>query len=73
MDKIKKNLGIVTFYDGGNVFSTIGFHGQYTNSVGLGLRYSTPLGPVRVDLGHNLNSPPGIKATQVFVTIGQAF
>jgi outer membrane translocation and assembly module TamA len=64
---------LATFYDGGNVFRTIGFHGQYTNSVGVGLRYATPVGPVRIDLGHNLNAPPGIKATQIFVTLGQAF
>jgi outer membrane protein insertion porin family len=73
---IKKGFGIVAFYDGGNVFSTIGFHnfwGQYTNSVGGGLRYATPVGLVRFDIGHNLNPIPGIKATQVFVTLGQAF
>jgi outer membrane protein insertion porin family len=73
LDWIKKNLGFATFYDGGNVFRTIGFHGQYTNSVGGGLRYSTPVGPIRFDIGHNLNAPPGIKATQFFVTLGQAF
>lgn len=73
LDFIKRNLGFATFYDGGNVFRTIGFHGQYTNTVGVGLRYATPLGPVRIDLGHNLNAPPGIKATQIFVTLGQAF
>jgi outer membrane protein insertion porin family len=70
---IKKNLGLVTLYDGGNVFRSIGFHGQYTNTLGVGLRYSTPVGPVRIDIGHNLNAPPGIKATQIFVTLGQAF
>ena len=70
---LMKNLGFVTFYDGGNVFPTIGFHGQYTNSVGIGVRYNTPLGPIRFDIGHNLNGPPGIKSTQYFVTIGQAF
>jgi outer membrane protein assembly factor BamA len=68
-----KKLGVATFYDGGNVFRTIGFHGQYTNSIGGGLRYSTPVGPVRIDIGHNLNAPPGIKATQIFITLGQAF
>lgn len=73
LDVVKKNLGFVTFYDGGNVFRTIGFHGQWTNSVGVGIRYATPVGPVRIDLGHNLNAPPGIKATQIFVTLGQAF
>lgn len=70
---IMKNLGFATFYDGGNVFRTIGFHGQYTNTIGGGLRYTTPVGPIRIDIGHNLNAPPGIKATQIFVTLGQAF
>jgi outer membrane protein assembly complex protein YaeT len=73
LDAIIKNLGFATFYDGGNVFSTIGFHGQYTNSLGGGFRYKTPVGPVRIDIGHNLNGAPGIKSTQVFVTVGQAF
>lgn len=70
---VNKHLGFAVFYDGGNVFRTIGFHGQYTNSVGGGLRYSTPVGPIRIDIGHNLNAPPGIKSTQIFVTLGQAF
>ena len=41
LDPIKKGLGIVAFYDGGNVFPSVGFHdfaALYTNSVGLGLR-----------------------------------
>ena len=70
---LKKGLSVVPFYDGGNVFAHVGFHGQYTNTVGLGFRYATPIGPVRVDIGHNLNAAPGIKSTQVFVSIGQAF
>ncbi|HEY4046953.1 MAG TPA: POTRA domain-containing protein [Acidobacteriaceae bacterium] len=73
---IKKGLGIVTFYDGGNVFPKVGFHdftSLYSNNVGVGLRYATPVGPVRIDVGRNLNPIPGIKATQYFVSIGQAF
>jgi outer membrane protein assembly factor BamA len=73
---VNKNLGVVGFYDGGNVFSSIGFHNlgaSYTNSIGFGLRYKTPVGPVRIDIGHNLNSQPGIKSTEIFVTLGQAF
>ncbi len=76
LDFIKKGLGIVTFYDGGNVFPNIGFHdftSLYSNSVGFGFRYATPVGPIRIDIGHNLNPVPGIKSTQVFVTLGQAF
>lgn len=73
---VHQNLGIVPFYDGGNVYQRIGFHNfgaDYSNSVGIGLRYKTPVGPIRIDVGHNLNAVPGIKATQFFVTIGQAF
>jgi outer membrane protein assembly factor BamA len=73
---IKKGLGIAAFYDGGNVFPHVGFRefgALYTNTVGIGVRYKTPVGPVRVDIGHNLNALPGIKATQIFITLGQAF
>ena len=73
---IKQGLGIVTFYDGGNVFPLVGFHDfteLYSNNVGIGFRYATPVGPVRIDIGRNLNPVPGIKATQYFITLGQAF
>ncbi len=73
---IKDGLGIVTFYDGGNVFPTIGFHdftSLYSNNVGIGFRYATPVGPIRIDIGRNLNPVPGLKPTQYFITLGQAF
>lgn len=73
---IKNGLSIVPFYDGGNVFPRVGFHeftSLYSNNVGIGLRYATPVGPVRIDLGQNLNPVTGIKATQYFISIGQAF
>ena len=73
---IKKGLSVVPFYDGGNVFPNIGFHdftSLYSNNVGIGLRYATPVGPIRIDLGHNLNPVPGVKSTQYFISIGQAF
>ena len=73
---VKKGLGGVLFYDGGNVYSNISLAQLtrgYTNSIGIGLRYRTPVGPVRFDVGHNLNAPPGVKATQYFITLGQAF
>lgn len=74
--KILSKLGGVVFYDGGNVFRSIGFGdfgGQYTNSVGGGLRYSTPVGPIRIDIGHLLSPIPGVKSTQLFISLGQAF
>ncbi len=73
---LKKNLGMALFYDGGNVFPSVGFRdftSLYSNNVGAGLRYATPVGPVRIDIGRNLNPVPGINATQYFISIGQAF
>jgi outer membrane protein insertion porin family len=74
--KIMKALGGVVFYDGGNVYSAINinnFVDNYSNTVGVGLRYSTPIGPIRIDIGRNLNRVPGLSATQYFITLGQAF
>ena len=72
----KKGLRIVPFYDGGNVFPNVGFHdflSLYSNNVGIGLRYNTPVGPIRFDVGHNLNPVQGVSSTQYFISIGQAF
>jgi outer membrane protein insertion porin family len=73
---ITKLLGGVVFYDGGNIYSAINvnnFINHYSNTVGVGLRYSTPIGPVRIDFGRNLNPVPGISPNQYFITVGQAF
>ena len=72
---IKQGLRIVPFYDGGNVFPRVGFHqftSLYSNNIGIGFRYSTPVGPVRLDIGHNLDPVQGIKSTQYVISIGQA-
>jgi outer membrane protein assembly complex protein YaeT len=77
-------LGGAAFYDTGNVFerpADFSF-AEYTHSAGLGLRFLTPLGPVRFDVGFNLNPktrlnengfPEREKRTQLFFTLGQAF
>lgn len=79
---LKKGLSIVPFYDGGNVLASFGWSDLtmrtptnigYANNVGLGLRYATPVGPIRVDLGRNLDPVRGIRATNYFISIGQAF
>lgn len=74
--KIISALGGVVFYDGGNVYSAISlnqFANNYTHTVGIGLRYATPVGPVRLDFGHRLNAVAGISENQYFITLGQAF
>jgi outer membrane protein assembly complex protein YaeT len=54
-----ERLRLVPFYDLGNVFRRvrdINFSGM-TNTVGLGLRINTPLGPVGVDYGFLIDPP----------------
>jgi outer membrane protein insertion porin family len=73
---IKEGLGAAVFYDGGNVYGPINishFIQNYTNTIGVGLRYKTPIGPIRFDIGRNLNPVTGVNATQFYVTLGQAF
>ncbi|MCI0662190.1 MAG: translocation/assembly module TamB domain-containing protein [Acidobacteria bacterium] len=56
---LTQRLRLVSFYDLGNVFrrvSDINFSGM-TNTVGLGLRINTPLGPVGVDYGYLIDPP----------------
>jgi outer membrane protein insertion porin family len=56
---LTRRIRLVPFYDLGNVFplvSDIRFGGM-TNSVGLGLRVNTPIGPVGVDYGYLLDPP----------------
>lgn len=74
---VGKTLGGVLFHDMGNVYSNLSdmsfrFHqhdredfNYMVHSVGIGIRYRTPIGPVRVDLGYSPNAPrfTGYKGT----------
>jgi outer membrane protein insertion porin family len=54
---IKGALGAVVFVDGGNVFARA-TDVSLTNlrgSVGFGIRYRSPIGPIRLDLGFKLD------------------
>ncbi|HEY6404192.1 MAG TPA: BamA/TamA family outer membrane protein, partial [Blastocatellia bacterium] len=56
---ITRRVRLVPFYDVGNVFplvSDIRFK-DMSNTVGLGLRFNTPIGPIGVDYGYLLNPP----------------
>jgi outer membrane protein assembly complex protein YaeT len=69
------DLAAAVFYDKGNVFAhrnDLSF-GGLEDALGVGLRYRTPLGPLRFDLGWNLNPSHGKRQPLVFVTIGNVF
>ena len=40
---------------------------------GLGVRYYSPIGPVRLDIAAPLNARQGDPGVQIYVSIGQAF
>ena len=42
-------------------------------AAGAGFRYSTPLGPLRLDAGFPLNAPSGVQGYRIWLSIGQAF
>ena len=77
------NLGAVLFADGGNVWSNPwDFNlNDLRYDVGPGLRYNTPIGPIRADLGYQLNRIPGLlvngepepRRFRFHFSIGQAF
>jgi outer membrane protein insertion porin family len=58
------NTGCETFFNNSGYDFT-------SHAVGLGLRYKTPIGPLRFDFGYNLN-PTGYFQGTVFSTSGQA-
>jgi outer membrane protein assembly complex protein YaeT len=63
------------FYDVGNVYSEIKDFNflELSQAVGLGLRYRTPLGPIRFDMGWNLNPSQKKWKPLFFLTIGNMF
>jgi outer membrane translocation and assembly module TamA len=72
---ITGDLGGVVFVDAGNVYSdSFGYNlGDLRVGVGPGIRYNTPIGPVRVDFGIALNPRASDKFGRLDFSIGQAF
>jgi outer membrane protein insertion porin family len=74
-----KDLGAAVFVDGGNVFdrATEFDFGEMRGSTGFGIRYRSPIGPIRVDIGFKMDrrivagKPEGPRAFHF--SIGQAF
>ena len=65
----------VGFVDAGNVFASVRDISlrELRLGAGLGLRFDTPVGLLRVDYGLGLKRTPGRSRGRVFVSLGQAF
>jgi len=73
---LSRSFQVASFLDSGNVFpeaSNLALS-QLRWSAGVGLRYRTPIGPVRLDWGYILDPAPGDEGRSHFhLTIGHAF
>lgn len=70
-----RGFGLVAFLDGGNVWRRAEYMDitdlRYT--AGVGLKFSTPIGPFRIDHGHKLDRKAGESRGVVHFSIGHAF
>ncbi len=74
--KVTDTMGFVAFVDGGNAFEAAfpDFDEPLRWGAGLGLRYFTRVGPLRLDIAVPLNKREEIDDSfQIYVSLGQAF
>lgn len=72
--KVSDRIGVVGFVDWGSI-GIDGFGGDLANShagAGLGLRYDTGLGPIRIDVAAPISGTTG-DGVQFYVGLGQSF
>ena len=68
------NFGIVPFFDGGSLSTGISpAVDKWRYAAGVGVRYYSSFGPIRIDLGVPLNRQKGDGPFAVTVSLGQAF
>lgn len=79
---LRGSVGGVLFLDAGNVWAdSWGFTRDLHYTIGPGVRYHTPIGPLRLDFGYQLNPIPNLlvngspqrRRWRLHFSIGQAF
>jgi translocation and assembly module TamA len=74
LKKFGGNFGIVPFFDGGSLTTrSLPDFSHWRLAAGLGVRYYSSFGPIRVDVGVPLNRQKGDGPVAVTVSLGQAF
>ncbi|WP_438827125.1 autotransporter assembly complex protein TamA [Sphingomonas bacterium] len=68
------NFGVVPFLDAGNLYAQpIPKFTGLRYGAGIGARYYSSFGPIRIDLGTPINRRAGESRIAVYVSLGQAF
>ncbi|WP_416884191.1 autotransporter assembly complex protein TamA [Marivita sp.] len=72
---VRDNIGLVGFYDAGMITEDSGFAGDsdWHAGAGIGLRYNTGIGPIRVDIATPVTGDGAGKDYEIYIGIGQAF
>ncbi len=72
---LNRTFALAAFTDAGNVYPLVGDIdlGDLRASAGLGVRYKTAFGPLRVDWAFKLDRRPGESASRLHVAVGHAF
>jgi translocation and assembly module TamA len=72
--RVLGNFGVVPFLDAGNIYTGVlpEFSGLRLGA-GVGVRYYSNFGPIRLDVGTPINPQPGDARVAVYVSLGQAF
>jgi translocation and assembly module TamA len=72
---VTERIGAVGFYDIGMIddASLPSDTAKWHAGAGLGLRYDTPIGPIRLDLATPASGPSAGERLEVYIGIGQAF
>lgn len=73
--RISDTLGVVGFWDIGTVSpnSIPDFESEFRSGAGVGIRYKTGLGPLRLDLAAPVRREPGDPSFAIYLGLGQAF
>jgi len=72
---VTDRIGLVGFYDAGHVGAAElpTQDGDWHGGAGLGLRYDTGIGPIRLDLATPATGDDAWESLSVYIGIGQAF
>jgi translocation and assembly module TamA len=76
--RMTETIGVVPFVEGGSVYDDSFFAGgadtEFRWAAGLGLRYFTAVGPIRLDVAFPINKRENVDDDyQFYISIGQAF
>ena len=73
--RVTDTIGVVAFVDAGAAFTSRfpDFDDELRIGAGPGIRYFSPIGPLRLDVGFPVNPRDSDDAFQLYISIGQAF